>query len=128
MNKGFKVLAVTALMAAGAVAGQGLYANCQDNSPYEVRQCARGSWFAAPPVGSGPIDLTWWAIGFGNRLVNTAAGASAVSPEGSGFLAAPAPGQFIGVDSGLLGPQGVDLVDATTIPGLGAPSGTTCLS
>src|SRR5262245_32294846 len=119
MNRGFKVLAVAALITAGMTAGQGLYANCQNEGPYAVIQCGRGSWFAAAPAGAGPVQVAWWAVGYGNRIVNTAAGASLVSPEGSAFLAAPTPGQFIGIDSGLLDASGLDLVDATTIPGLG---------
>lgn len=128
MRVGHKLLASLALVAASGVAGEVVMANCQDNSQYEVRQCARGSWFAAPPAGSGPIAATWWAIGFGNRTLNTISGASAVSPEGSGFLPTPLPGQFIGIDAGELSVQGLDLVAATTIPGLGAPAGATCFS
>lgn len=127
MNKGFKILAVAALVAASTVVGQGLYANCQDNGQYEVRQCARGSWFAAPPPTAGTTNIAWWALGFGNRTVSGAAGAN-VSPEGSGILPTPLPGVFVGIDSGLAGVVELDLVDATTIPGLGAPPGTTCLS
>lgn len=134
MTKRLKVPALLALFAAACVASQGVYANCQDQGgPYEVRQCANSTWFAAPPAGSGPVSGAWWAIGFGNRdVTGTAAQAN---PNGDGFSPLIGTnGVPHGVDSGSLPVSGdstvasLDLVDATTIAGIGAPPGSLCFS
>lgn len=132
MTKRLKVPALLALFAAACVASQGVYANCQNEGPYEVRQCANATWFAPAPAGSGPVSAVWWAVGFGNK--NGFTTALNADPGGSGFLPTPLPGVFAGVDSGTLpafdpnGAASLDLVDATSIGGIGAPAGSLCFS
>jgi hypothetical protein len=126
MTRGLKILAILALIAASGVATQSVFANCLTEGPYEVRQCAKGTWFAAAPGGSGAVAAAWWAIGYGNRNAITTAANPSI--DGSGFLNLPLPGVFAGADSGILDAAGLDLADATTIPGLGAPAGSRCFS
>jgi len=134
MTRGLKILTVLALIAVSGVATQALYANCQEQAVYEVLQCANSTWFAPPPAGTGPISGYWWAVGFGN---NTAVQTPTLSaPGGSGWVnpGTTVNGLFIGIDSGTLpavaGTAAVtlDLVDATTITGIGAPVGSMCFS
>ena len=123
MNRGMKLLAVTALtMAAGAMTS-GLLANCVNEGPYEVRQCSKGTWFGPKPATAGAHILQWWGIGFGNGNIVS----STAETIGNGFLALPLPGVFIGVDNGSLDAVGLDLVDAETA-GIGAPANTLCFS
>lgn len=133
MMNGRKAMAALAVLAAFAVVGPALYANCQDQGgPYEVRQCANSTWFAPPPAGSGPISGAWWAVGYGNRTVTGTA--TQANPNGDGFTAQIGTnGVHHGVDSGSLpvydpALASLDLVDATTIGGIGAPAGSLCFS
>lgn len=126
MRNALKVLAILALIAVSGVANQTLFANCQNEGPYEVRQCAKGTWFAPPAPDAGVVAATWWAVGFGNRL--TSGTPTVISPEGSGFTGTTGAGVFIGVDAGISDNAGLDLVDATSITGIGAPAGSLCFS
>ncbi|HZI94029.1 MAG TPA: hypothetical protein VFE84_07275, partial [Patescibacteria group bacterium] len=125
-------LAILTMIGFAGATSESVFANCQFEGPYEVWQCAKSTWFAPAPAGSGTISGAWWAIGFGNR--NDFAVGADNSPEGSGFWPTPPPGDFIGVDSGYLpalatdGPLTLDLVDASAIAGLGAPAGALCFS
>src|SRR5262249_19316781 len=104
----------------GGAAGEAS-ANCQNEGPYELRQCGT-SWFAAPPPGSGVVSAQWWAVGFGNAKASQGAGGSA--PDGSGFVSTPTTlGRFIGDDSGLLDAAGLGLIDAGLY---GGPTGSLC--
>ena len=113
MRGSLKILAIVVAVGLVGVSGE-LLANCNEASTpanYPVRQCitAAGtpSWFAAPPVGSGPVSATWWTLGFGNRpVVDPSAGANAEPTGGSGFItgavSATNHGTWIGNDSGNL--------------------------
>jgi hypothetical protein len=129
MKSAIKILGIMAVTAGVGLAGNAAFANCQNEGPYEVRQCAKGTWFAPVPGGGTVATIQWWAIGFGNAT-SAAPTTTSVSPEGSGFLPAPSAtgGNFIGIDSANSTATDIDLVDATTIPGLGAPPGSTCFS
>jgi len=123
----FLGLAAVAVIAVGSA--QTAFANCQGEGPYEVRQCAKRTWFApVPGAGNSIASVQWWAVGFGNPTSNQSSSSGTVSPEGSGFLLTPLPGNFIGVDSGSLSAAEMDLVEASTVPGVGGPVGSKCFS
>jgi hypothetical protein len=135
-----KVLGVVCLVAACGAAGE-LLANCQSEGPYPVRQCstAQGTpaWFAPAPVGSGPIQATWWVLGAGNRpVVDPTLGVSSSPVDGDGFIDTPNPGVFIGVDSGALTvgvadgtpAGGLDLIPAAIGTGSPLATGGLCFS
>ena len=116
-------------------------ANCQDEGPYPVLQCAtaRGTpaWFAPKPEGTGSVSATWWILGAGNRLIaDPSIGVSTNPVDGDGFIDFPLPGIFIGVDSGNLTAGyadglpdgGLDLVDAATWTGFPEAAGGLCFS
>jgi len=126
MSNRFRMVVMLALGGAVGLANQAVLANCVNEGPYEVRQCSKGSWFAPTPTGAGAVSAAWWGVGFGNgSLANASAGVS--SAEGSGFLATPVPGIWIGVDNGTLGATQLDLVDAAAA-GIGAPARSLCFS
>ena len=120
------IAAVGCLILSGSAAG----ANCQNEGPYEIRQCAKRTWFAPPPAGAGSVSAAWWAVGYGNANARTPDCCDIPpSPEGSAFIPAPLPGLFIGADSGALTvPADLDLVDASTVMGVGGPPGSLCFS
>jgi hypothetical protein len=130
MTGKLKFLGLAAVAVVVAASSQTAFANCQNEGPYEVRQCAKRTWFApVPGAGNSIASVQWWAVGFGNNTSNQSSSSATVSPEGSGFLAVPPlPGNFIGVDSGDLNASGIDLVEASTVPGVGGPVGAKCLS
>jgi len=130
MKNGLRILAILALIAASGLATEAVLANCQGEGPYEVRQCSKSTWFATPPGPIGPVATSWWAIGYGTKT--GVSSATNVSPEGSGFInnapLSAGNGVFTGIDNGTLDTTGLDLVDATTIAGIGAPAGSLCFS
>jgi len=129
MKSGLKLLGIMAVTAGVGLAGNAAFANCQGEGPYEVRQCAKRTWFAPVPAGGQIASAQWWAIGFANFNSNQPSTSGTVAPEGSAFLAVPPlPGNFIGADSGGLDRTGVDLADADLVPGVGGPPGSTCFS
>jgi len=113
MRGSLKILAIVVAVGLVGVSGE-LLANCNEASTpanYPIRQCVTAagtpSWFAAPPVGSGPVSATWWILGFGNRpVVDPSAGANVEPTGGSGFItgaiSATNHGTWIGNDSGNL--------------------------
>jgi hypothetical protein len=116
-------------------------ANCQNEGPYPVTQCATRagtpSWFAPRPLDAGNVDATWWILGSGNRpAVDTTIGVSTNPIDGDGFIDTPNPGIFIGIDSGRLsvGPVtgdpsgGLDLIDAQIGTGSTMAAGGLCFS
>ena len=127
MKNNLKLMTVLGVVALASVAGQAVLANCVEPSGqvYEVRQCAKRTWFAALPGGATIASTQWWALGFGNTgAVQSGANTSS---DGSAFVPTPLPGVFIGMDSGNLDAVGLDLVDAAPL-GIGAPAGTKCFS
>lgn len=118
MTRKVKFLGLAAAVMVLTLATQAAYANCQNEGPYELRQCAK-SWFAPSPGGA--VSTQWWALGFGNA--GAFQSATNAAQDGSGFLPAPTPGVFIGNDSGSLDTAGLGLVNAQQF---GGPAGSLC--
>jgi len=140
MNRSTRILGILCLIAAAGASGEAL-ANCQNEGPYPVTQCATlmgtPSWFAPKPLDSGIVAATWWLLGSGNRPgFDTTNGVSTTPVDGDGFIDTPNPGIWIGNDAGLLtaGPAtgdpmgGLDLIDAEYGTGTALAAGGLCFS
>ena len=143
MNRTSKVpgiLCCVAVVATFAAFTEAL-ANCQNEGPYPVTQCATRagtpSWFAPTPVDAGFVSATWWILGSGNRPgFDTTGGVSTNPIDGDGFIDFPNPGIWIGLDSGRLTvgyatgePNGgLDLVDAARYAGTPLAAGGLCFA
>jgi hypothetical protein len=139
MKRTLNILAIVGVIATIGAVGQAM-ANCQNEGPYPVTQCATRagtpSWFAPVPGDGGPVSATWWLLGSGNRLVADAVGVSTNPIDGDGFIDTPNPGIWIGNDSGNLsiGPVtglpngGLDLIDAQAGTGTPLAAGGLCFS
>ena len=136
-----KFVGILCCVAAVAMAFTDGFANCQNEGPYPVTQCATRagtpSWFAPTPVDAGIVSATWWLLGAGNRPVFDPTIGVSINPiDGDGFIDFPNPGIWIGVDSGRLttGPAtgdpsgGLDLIDAVSGTGTPLAAGGLCFS
>ncbi len=127
MRRGFKVAVTLALVLGAGVAVDQVLAACQGEGPYELRQCGARSWFEVPPGGPGTMtSFQMWQLGFGRGSgPNEPAGNVA---RGDGFGDTPLPGVWWGNDNALLDATGIDLRDASTVPGVNGPVGSLCFS
>jgi hypothetical protein len=122
MTRRLRLFGLMAAILMIGVTTQAVYANCQGEGPYELRQCGR-SWFAPAPAGSGPVTTSWWAVGFGNATAFQVVGGANAGQDGGAFLPTPLPGVFIGNDSGTLNTVDLGLISAQPF---GGPAGSLC--
>jgi len=90
MRRGFKFLAILAILASAGLAAQSAFASCVDPDGTDaIVQCGLRAWFNPPPAGSGAVKGAWWQVGFGNaqRARSNLATTTEVGQDGSAWVA-----------------------------------------